>query len=341
MSQNASSPGPDLGAGTIESISTAPLLLAAVAALIFYEYAILLGQEVTVVWQRKLSPASLLLLTIRWTLLFEAISLVLPQPSPEAAIFAGLRVFAITNHNYILSLVVLILILTPVITNSYAIAIRAVALPFIGPRLVICTPKTLISNKTSRIALCGRIPVIVGESITIVLTWKKAYRRQQILVNIRGPASLTQTLICDGTVYFMVMMFVNIAEILVLTHGQSTAFAGPFLDALPPILICRFIMNLRRSSDHSGYTKDSQVELDLPGEIQTKSVVFRHFNQGLDEFGRSLDVGGSRTRSNSTTSWRNRGGSVLSESTMEDYSDETGIILAVLKRSADSAAPLP
>ncbi|EKM52046.1 uncharacterized protein PHACADRAFT_262495, partial [Phanerochaete carnosa HHB-10118-sp] len=83
MSQNASSPGPDLGAGTIESIFMARLLLAAIAALIFYEYAISFGQEVSVVWQRKLSPATALLLAIRWTLLFEAISLVLPQPSPE------------------------------------------------------------------------------------------------------------------------------------------------------------------------------------------------------------------------------------------------------------------
>ncbi|EKM52090.1 uncharacterized protein PHACADRAFT_262555 [Phanerochaete carnosa HHB-10118-sp] len=68
-------------------------------------------------------------------------------------------------------------------------------------------------------------------------------------------------------------------------------------------------MNLRHSSDHPGYTEDSQVDLDSPGEIQTKTVVFRHFNQGLDEFGRSLDVGGSRTRSGLAVSGRNRGGS--------------------------------
>ncbi|GJE91620.1 hypothetical protein PsYK624_077700 [Phanerochaete sordida] len=83
MSENASSPPPGLDAGTIESLFMARRLLAAVAALIFYEYAITFGRELAAVWQRKITPATLLFLTIRWTLLFEAIALVLPQPSLE------------------------------------------------------------------------------------------------------------------------------------------------------------------------------------------------------------------------------------------------------------------
>ncbi|EKM52045.1 uncharacterized protein PHACADRAFT_31822 [Phanerochaete carnosa HHB-10118-sp] len=256
----------------------------------------------------------------------------------QTAIFAGLRVFAITNRNRTLSLIVLILILAPVTTNSYVIAVRGVALPFIGSRLVICTPETLITGKLDL--------TVIGETIAILLTWKQAYHRQQDFVNIRGAASLTQTLIRDGTAYFMylftclisptatnklcrAMILVSIAEILVITHGQSTAFAGPFLDALPPILVCRFIMNLRRSSVHSGFTEYSGTELDSPGTVQTASVVFRRFNQGLDEFGRSLDVGESQTRSGSTGSGWSRGGTMQSESTMEDYSYEGGIDLTV------------
>ena len=56
-------------------------------AFIFYEYAITLEREVSFVWRRKLGPATLLLLTIRWTLLFEAICLVLPQPSLDVCRF--------------------------------------------------------------------------------------------------------------------------------------------------------------------------------------------------------------------------------------------------------------
>ncbi|EKM52087.1 uncharacterized protein PHACADRAFT_199583 [Phanerochaete carnosa HHB-10118-sp] len=83
MSQNINSPGPGLSADPIESFFMARRLLAAVAALIFYEYAISFGQEMSLVWKRKINPGSCLLLKIRWTLLFEAIALVLPQPSPE------------------------------------------------------------------------------------------------------------------------------------------------------------------------------------------------------------------------------------------------------------------
>ena len=51
-----------------------------ILALIFYEYAITFAQEVAVVWRQRFSPVSLLLVCIRWTLLLEALFLVLPQP---------------------------------------------------------------------------------------------------------------------------------------------------------------------------------------------------------------------------------------------------------------------
>ena len=53
-------------------------------------------------------------------------------------------------------------------------------------------------------------------------------------------------------------------------------------------------MNLSSSyeSEQTRTTLDSQVELDSQGAMQTISHAFRHFHQGVDEFGRSLDVGG-------------------------------------------------
>jgi hypothetical protein len=56
------------------------------AAIIVYEYAITFAQEVAVVWQRKFSFVSLLLIYTRWTLLLEALFLMLPQPTPEVRV---------------------------------------------------------------------------------------------------------------------------------------------------------------------------------------------------------------------------------------------------------------
>ncbi|GJE91622.1 hypothetical protein PsYK624_077720 [Phanerochaete sordida] len=174
------------------------------------------------------------------------------------------------------------------------------------------------------------------------MTWKKAYHRQQDvkLVNLRSSASLTQTILRDGTAYFIAMILVNIAEVLTITHGPSTAFAGPFLDALPPIIVCRFIMNLRRSFAHSGYTEDSETVLDSPGAMQTVSLVFRQFHRGLDDFGRSLDVGDGASQTSSVDSMRSRGASVLSdETTDEDLAGERGIGLMELRRNRTAASP--
>jgi hypothetical protein len=57
-----------------------------------YEYAITFAQEVAVVWQRKFSFVSLLLISTRWTLLLEALFLMLPQPTPEVRV-ASIRCY--------------------------------------------------------------------------------------------------------------------------------------------------------------------------------------------------------------------------------------------------------
>lgn len=54
-------------------------------AFILFEYVITLRDEITVIWQRKWSPTSFLLLSIRWTLLVEAIFILLPQPDMQVS----------------------------------------------------------------------------------------------------------------------------------------------------------------------------------------------------------------------------------------------------------------
>ncbi|EKM52088.1 uncharacterized protein PHACADRAFT_212678 [Phanerochaete carnosa HHB-10118-sp] len=247
----------------------------------------------------------------------------------ETAIFSALRVFAITDRNRVLSLSVLILISGPVVVYSYVIVIHGVPLPFIGPQPVICIPKTLIGDKLVLI----RIPAIVGESIAVLVTWKNVYHRDQALANVRGSASLTQTLLRNGIAYFVAMIIINIAEILVISNGQqTTAFAGPFLDVLPPILICRFIMNLRRSSVCSGRARDLEPGPHSSGATQTVSLVLQNFSQRLEELGHPLDVGEGHARGRSPTGEMSGGQHVLSDSVAGDCTGENDITVAEYAR---------
>ena len=84
-------------------------------------------------------------------------------------------------------------------------------------------------------------------------------------------------------------------------------------------------MNLRRSVAHSGYTEDA--ETDSTGAIQSMSLAFRTFNQGLDEFGNSLVASEPGSLSSRADSRQSRRGSVWSESTEENCQSEGGIAL--------------
>lgn len=66
----------------VSSPASSPIFeLTLLAALVVYEFLITFEQELAVVWRRKLTLASVLLIAIRWTILLEAIFLILPQPS--------------------------------------------------------------------------------------------------------------------------------------------------------------------------------------------------------------------------------------------------------------------
>ena len=80
-------------------------------------------------------------------------------------------------------------------------------------------------------------------------------------------------------------------------------------------------MNLRLSMTNSGYTEDSTPELDSPAAMQTASLAFRAFHQGLDDFGNSLVVGEQHSFASSVSSRQRRSGSTWSESTAEDQND--------------------
>lgn len=112
-------------------------MIFATSATVFYDYAITFGDEVRTVWQRKFSVVSLLIVTLRWSLLVGSVANIASGP-PEScsalmwaatipiyvclmqmAVFSALRVCALWNRNYVLFAVVFLLSVVPLCTNIY------------------------------------------------------------------------------------------------------------------------------------------------------------------------------------------------------------------------------
>ncbi|PSS32229.1 hypothetical protein PHLCEN_2v1998 [Hermanssonia centrifuga] len=121
-------------------------------------------------------------------------------------IFSALRVFALWDRNIPMTLLVLALNLVPVATDI----IRYLA------RFAMISSTTLPASIL--IELGTRIALIVGDALVLAVTWVKTARNLAEGARIGMRTPLSTMLLRDGTIYF----------------------------ALQPILISRFLLNLRQ-----------------------------------------------------------------------------------------------
>ncbi|KIP03869.1 hypothetical protein PHLGIDRAFT_121223 [Phlebiopsis gigantea 11061_1 CR5-6] len=208
--------------GPLSMLTSADHLFVAIPALVVYEYVITFEQELAVVWRRKFTLVSLLLIVIRWTLLVEAVFLVLPQPSEDV------------------------------------------------------------------VSISGRAPVVLAEAIIIVITWMKTFNGRHAIAHLQDSMTLTQYILRDGTLFFVAMLILNTVMLIIIISDSNIGFTGPLMDILPPILISRFILNIRRSATHSGHTRE---ESEMVSSQTITGIVFREVSAALDELGRELDDG--------------------------------------------------
>ncbi|KAI0809274.1 hypothetical protein BC629DRAFT_1106994 [Irpex lacteus] len=113
---------------------------------------------------------------------------------------------------------------------------------------------TLSSTQSERLALSlalsTRSVVISADIIVILVTWLKTGRTYREARQQKVVAPLSRLLLRDGTIYFLVLLVINIlVPINDITSLANFDFATSFLTTLAPIIICRFILNLRQIDD--------------------------------------------------------------------------------------------
>ncbi|KIP06490.1 hypothetical protein PHLGIDRAFT_106964 [Phlebiopsis gigantea 11061_1 CR5-6] len=267
----------------LSELATFNYTLVSVTALIAFEYFITLNQEIETVWKRKFTVTSLLLVTTRWTMIINQVFLWLP-PTPagcyptdivtgvilvvgfiQSALFSALRIFALWNRSYVLFTIIFILGLVPIGTDVFTWVHSVYTYdPLFGCNEVI-TYSVQLDNELTYIT---RAALIAADTIVLVCTWIKTFHLWRRSQRLGLSLSISTCLLRDGTVYFVLLLAINVVQIV--TFNSTAAPLGPFITEAPPILMCRFIMNLRQAGNVESPTSFPMT----PDIIGTSGPVF-------------------------------------------------------------------
>ncbi|KAJ3551894.1 hypothetical protein NM688_g4444 [Phlebia brevispora] len=185
--------------------------------------------------------------------------------------FSALRVFALLDRNYALPAIVLLLGLVPVITNLYGESkdlYYFIDDPILGAS---CYTELLMSPSTA--LYCD------GCRYTIVLRYAAS-------LNLR--VGISATFLRDGSVYFIALLALNLAQLLVETvpsfqNANPVSILTPIISM---IMISRFLVDLRQADTPDNSTAAAEFsQFSVPGfRVPTMQSIVGNIGESV-EFG--------------------------------------------------------
>ncbi|KAH9890466.1 hypothetical protein C8Q73DRAFT_792916 [Cubamyces lactineus] len=163
------------------------------------------------------------------------------------AIFSANRAYALSGQARLIYCVVLVLSLGPFIINLITNMLweKAVNLP---PPLLCTIDNSSPSSPSLNLALS----LVAADLIVIAVTWRATYKVVVGSGNLLK-TSITQVLLYNGALYFIVLLLLNVGHI-VMTELSITMFDGVtsyvtiFTDPLMSILDTDFLINLQKAA---------------------------------------------------------------------------------------------
>ncbi|KAJ7135665.1 hypothetical protein C8R44DRAFT_768832 [Mycena epipterygia] len=269
----------------------------AAVALLIWDHVITFGAEVRKVWCRKFSGATVLYALLRYGTLFEKITVLflaswyLTPHSCDIAVraqilpmilrtlgfglFSSLRVFALSDRNWRLGLLVFLMCLPSAITPAYVYAHQdSPAVNRNGCELAYLASATV----HDRLRIAGIIADLLSETIVIAVTINRTFGLRHLEVPFEGKQrpGLALILLRDGTIYFVALLVLSLADMLVLIFDHAPEFATRYDYWVVPyytpvfrtIIICRFLLMLR------AIYYDEGAEADRSADVQLESLRF-------------------------------------------------------------------
>lgn len=189
----------------------------------------------------------------------------------QIVVFSAIRVVALSHESrfrYLLYIGLSFFIIVPMVTNIITwvtlVAVDAET-PISG-----CVPKRTLSDH-GRILLFyfTRGCEISGDILALILTWARTLHHWRESRRFKMHISVTTLLLRDGTIFFMTLLVANVTmTVSAVVHSRDqrvhAALAQSLLQALPSVLMPRFMMNLRL--------------LGVPGEIDSIAQRFSCFS---------------------------------------------------------------
>ncbi|EKM50265.1 uncharacterized protein PHACADRAFT_201108 [Phanerochaete carnosa HHB-10118-sp] len=212
----------------------------------------------------------------------------------QSSLFSALRVFIIWDRSYIWSLVVFALSMIPFATNlhnavesKYSFGIE----PYVGAT---CIEEPLFSARTDRIAkpsqyrigYSTRSSLILADAIVLVLTWIKTFDSWKNARRADVRASLTTCLLRDGTIYFVLLVAINVAQMATDNASGEVSLVGVLMTTLPSVLINRFMINLRTAGSEVSNYSTHMSEQQQQGQ---STAQFRRPTDWLGNVGETLE----------------------------------------------------
>ncbi|KAH9899266.1 hypothetical protein C8Q73DRAFT_787169 [Cubamyces lactineus] len=199
------------------------------------------------------------------------------------AIFSANRAYALSEQSRLIYCAVLILSLGPFFANLIDNIVWTKPLNLPPP--VLCseqdnTPPSAnllpISslnvmtayNLCPTVLLFSRLSVTVADLIVLVVTWRATYK---VLRETRGllKVSVTQVLLFNGAFYFIVLLLMNIAHIImtelsITDFTEATSYLSLFIEPLMSILASDFLLNLQKATTTSSHMDSDQGQGEGP-----------------------------------------------------------------------------
>lgn len=187
------------------------------------------------------------------------------------ALFGALRVCGLSEGKLKVALAVLVFLLTGVPGLSNLIIIARSTYTFLGPPFDTCLQQPIDSTRTiTIISWVAGIATFSGNTLTLVVTWKKSFQQWRRCKGCGIRMSLSELLLRDGTLYFVIIGAMDLIQIVLISLQTSTSTATsiqPFLQVFPPIIICRFILNLQQCRGNGDDSTFSQATF-LAGSVR-------------------------------------------------------------------------
>ncbi|GJE98348.1 hypothetical protein PsYK624_145760 [Phanerochaete sordida] len=216
---------------------------------------------------RRLEPVSQLLLFASWA---------------QIAVFSGLRVYALWHDSrlrYILLVVVILLGCIPIATNSVLRLVARASAIHRHPIYVVYIPrgraraselhKSVLAlsprpaglMRLTLVLYFTRSGALASDLLVVVLTWTKTFMhwKQQRRAGLKS--SVATLLLRDGTIYFGAILALDIAQMVTYSVKNVNGYANiadNFLQGLPPVLLQRFMLNLRQFADAKAPGRDAE-----------------------------------------------------------------------------------